>query len=251
MNNNDLVLRGSLTARNGFKNEQDVVDKFNNWKEDQDAQLWLKIMNYHLNEIEYVKAEKLHGYKSDINCKVQIKLKNAIDIENIQVKLVSNKKGFNQVDKRWLKNYKELWNIPENVYRLLQYFTGELLPYREGTKDKRRMFLNEMTEEEKNLILKWFNDNKMLVLSDILRGRGEFCAEWVLVAQKLPTNARWLLKNINEVLQHYYGDGNVNMSPRGSINLGRVGIQRKGGDNGRESANMLQFKVDPTELFDI
>lgn len=35
------------------------------------------------------------------------------------------------------------------------------------------------------------------------------------------------------------------------LNLGRVGIQGKGGDNGRETANMLQFKIDPTELFDI
>ncbi len=28
-------------------------------------------------------------------------------------------------------------------------------------------------------------------------------------------------------------------------------MQRKGGDAGRETANMLQFKVDPVELFDI
>ena len=211
----------------------------------------LKIMNYDLTEIEYVKADVISGYKADVNCKIQIKLKNAIDVENLQVKLVSNKKGFNQVDKRWLKSYKDLWNIPEDVYKLLQYFTGELKPYRTGTKDSRRMFLNEMTLDERNLILNWFSENIMLVLTDILRGRGEFCAEWILVAQKLPSNARWTLKNINEALQHYYGDGTVSMSPRGSINLGRVGIQRKGGDNGRETANMLQFKVDPTELFDI
>lgn len=247
----NLVLRGSRTAKDGFRNEKDIATKFNNWKTDEEAQNWLKIMNYNLEEIEYVNAVIISGYKADINCKIQVKLKNAIDIENIQVKLVSNKKGFNQVDKRWLKSYNELWNIPEEVYKLLQYFTGEIKPYKSETKDSRRMFLNEMTEDERNLVLKWFDDNKMLILTDILRGRGEFCAEWVLVAQKLPTNARWVLKNINEVLQHYYGDGKVTMSPRGSINLGKVGIQRKGGDNGRDTANMLQFKVDPTELFDI
>ena len=27
-------------------------------------------------------------------------------------------------------------------------------------------------------------------------------------------------------------------------------MQRKGGDGGRETANMLQFKIDPTRLFD-
>lgn len=247
----DRFSKGSLIAKNGFKNEQEVADKFNNWKVDLDAQKWLEIMKYDLNKIEYVRANKLTGgYKADINCKVQIKLKNALDIENIQVKLVSNKKGFNQIDKRWLKNYKELWQIPEDIFELLQYFTGEKAPYK-ITKDSRRMFLNEMTEKEKNNILKWFDDNKMLIISDILRGRGEFAAEWVLVAQKSEINARWVLKNINEVMNYYYGDGLVKMSPRGSINIGKIGIQRKGGDNGRATANMLQFKIDPIELFDL
>lgn len=250
MSNEDLVALGSQTAKNGFKNEQDVADKFNNWQEDEDAQKWLGIMKYKLEEIEYVKAEVISGYKADVNVKVQVKLKKALDTENIQVKLVSNKKGFNQIDKRWLKSYDEMWDIPEDVYKLLQHFTGELPPYKEGTRDKRRMFLNEFTEDERDLVLNWFRDNKMLIVSDILRGRGEFSAEWVLVAQKIENNARWVLKNINEVMQ-YYSKGEVEMSPRGSINIGRIGVQRKGGDGGRPTANMLQFKIDPTELFDL
>ena len=57
-------------------------------------------------------------------------------------------------------------------------------------------------------------------------------------------------ENINEVMQ-YYSEGAVEMSPRGSIKLGRITVQRKGGDGGRDTAKMLQFKIDPTELFDI
>lgn len=247
---NNLVKLGSQTARNGFKNERDVANKLNNWQKDEDAQKWLKIMQYNLDEIEYVVAEVIHGYKADVNVKIQIKLKTALDIENIQVKLVSNKRGFNQIDKRWLKNYKDMWDIPEDVYKLLMYFTGELPPYRKNTKDERRMFLNEFTEEERNLVLNWFNNNKMLIVSDILRGRGEFAAEWILVAQRLEKDAKWVLKNINEVMQ-YYSEGAVEMSPRGSIKLGRITVQRKGGDGGRDTAKMLQFKIDPTELLDI
>lgn len=245
----DLVELGSQTAKNGFRNEQDICDKFENWKNDEDSQKWLKIMQYDLDEIEYVKAVVLHGYKADVNVQVQIKLKSAVDTENIQVKLVSNKRGFNQVDKRWLSHYKELWDMPEDVFNKLQYFTGELKPYKKDTRDKRRMFLDEMDEADKNLILKWFTDNKTLILSDIIKGRGQFSAEWVLVAQKIESNARWVLKNINEALQHY-STGEVCMSPRGSICIGKVTIQRKGGDGGRPTANMLQFKLDPTELFD-
>jgi len=130
----DLVLRGSQTARNGFRNEQDIADKFNSWEIDTDARIWLQIMQYKLDEIEYVKAVVVHGFKADLNVQITIKLKSAIDIENIQVKLVSNSRGFNQVDKRWLRSYNELWNIPEDVYKLLQYFTGELVPYIVGTR---------------------------------------------------------------------------------------------------------------------
>ncbi len=246
----DLVQKGSQTAKNGFKNEQDICDKFNNWTIDSEARQWLTIMQYNLEEIEYVKAIVLHGYKADLNVQVQIKLKAAIDTENIQIKLVSNKKGFNQVDKRWLAHYKELWDIPDNVYKLLRYYTGEIKPYKKDTRDSRRMFIDEFSKEEQKYILTWLSANKTLILSDIIKGRGQFSAEWVLVAQKLDNNARWILVNINQALQHY-SLGEVRISPKGSIYIGNVTMQRKGGDGGRETANMLQFKLDPTQLFDI
>lgn len=246
----DLVQKGSQTAKNGFKNEQDICNKFNNWKTDFEAKKWLSIMNYDLEEIRSVQATVLHGFKTDVNVKVQIKLKSAIDAENIQVKLVSNKKGFNQVDKRWLVHYKQMWNIPNEIYKLLQYYTGEIKPYKNDVKDSRRMFLNEFSVLKQRIILNWFKNNKTLILSDIIKGRGQFSAEWVLVAQKINKDARWVLVNINEVLQHY-ANGSVEISPKGNLHLGKVTVQRKGGDNGRKTANMLQFKLDPTELFDI
>lgn len=246
----DLVLRGSMTAKNGFKNERAVADKFNNWKTDEEAKQWLGIMQYNLEEIEYVKAVVLSGYKTDVNVQIQIKLKEATDTENIQVKLVSGQRGFNQVDKRWLSHYKELWNMPDNVYETLQYFTGEKLPYRTNTRDRRRMFLNEMEMEKQNDVIEWLKKNRTLILSDIIKGRGKFSAEWVLVAQKVQTNSRWALKNINQVLQ-YYAQGEVELSSRGSIKMGDILIQRKGGDRGRDTAKMLQFKANPINLFKI
>lgn len=248
---NYLVELGSKTAKNGFENEKTVAEKFNNWKNDKESQKWLETMKYNLLEIEYVKANVLNGYKADLNVKIQVKLKSNIDVENIQVKLVSNKKGFNQVDKRWLKSYNELWNFSDEVYKLLKYFCGEIEPYKE-TKDKRRMFFYEFSEIEKEIILSWFNKNKVLIISDILRGRGEFCAEWVLVVQKLDENdIKWKLENINSVINYYFDNGQVEITPRGSLKIGKITIQRKGGDNGRKTANMLQFKLDPTEIFDI
>lgn len=246
----DLVKRGSETAKAGFQNELDVINTFNQWQTSKLAQDWLVSMGYKLDDIEYVKAEKIKGsYKADVQVqvKITIKLKSLIDCQNIQVKLVSNEKGYNQVDKRWLKNYNELWNIPDDVYKVLQYYTGELPPYTKNTKDKRRMFINEMTSMDKYKIILWFSENQYLIVSDILKGRGSFSAEWMLVIQKIGV-LKWVLKPINKVI-NYYSQGGISITPSGNIKIGKITAQRKGGDNGRPTANMLQFKLDPTELF--
>lgn len=248
----DLVKKGSETAKAGFQNEEDVVRIFNQWQTNQLAKDWLAAMNYNLNDIEYVKAEKIKGsFKADIQVQVKviIKLQSLIDCQNIQVKLVSNEKGFNQIDKRWLAKYREMWNIPNNVYKILQYYVGELLPYKSNTKDKRRMFINEMRDDEKSILLKWVEENKYLIISDILKGRGQFSAEWILVIKK--TNfLEWVLKPIN-IVMNYYLNGNVEISNSGNIHIGKITVQRKGGDGGRDTSKMLQFKLDPTELFKI
>ena len=249
-----LIQRASTTAKDGFKNEAFVVEEFNNWKESQLAQNWLKAMDYNLEDIESVEATKVKGsYKADVQVaiSIEIKLKNLVDIQNLQVKLVSNPKGFNQIDKRWLKSYRELWEIPNEVYELLQYFTGEKKPKIDNPKDERRMFANEFTQKEQQTLLNFFKDNKTLIISDILKGRGKLSAEWMLVILKLKDrdDIQWALEPINRVLNHF-GNGEVCISPRGSFKIGNITIQRKGGDNGRESANMLQFKINPAQLVD-
>jgi len=78
----ELVRRGSSTARAGFRNEDDVVRKFNDWKEDNDAQDWLKIMDYDLDKIERVEAVKITGsHKTDVQVKIKIYLKDVIVAE--------------------------------------------------------------------------------------------------------------------------------------------------------------------------
>jgi hypothetical protein len=114
----DKVLKGSITAKRGFQNEYNVVNKFNNWKIDNDAQGWIAAMGYNVDNIESVNAYKIKGqYKADVQVKiyVMIKICSQEDIQNIQVKLVSNNTGFNQIDKRWVDKYVELWDIPDDI----------------------------------------------------------------------------------------------------------------------------------------
>ena len=246
----DLKKRGSQTAKDGFRNESDIVKKFNNWKKDTIAQEWLKIMGYKLKEIEFVEAIIISGYKTDVQVQVRIKLKKAIDVENLQVKLVSNPRGFNQIDKRKVDKYAEMWNIPDKVVKILKKYTGEIKPTIKNPRDHRRTFMDEFSKKSQKILIDWIENHKNLIVNDIIKGRGKFAAEWMLVAQKTDKKARWRLKPINFVI-NYFGNGPVIITSRGSVKIGKITMQRKGGDGGRETAKMLQFKINPAELFDI
>lgn len=215
---------GSKTARSGFANEHFVVSVFNDWKNNALAKDWLRAMNYDLKEIKEVKAQKIKGsFKADVQVivLVQISLKNLQDVQNLQVKLVSNPRGFNQIDKRWLKSYQELWKFPQDIFELLKYFTGELSPKIANAKDKRRMFFDEFSFKEQEKILNFFKQNQALIVNDILKGRGQFASEWFLVILKSKKERlKWVLKPINEVINFY--SGAVVFSPKGSLKIGKI-----------------------------
>lgn len=244
----DAQRLGSETAKRGFKNEDEVINRFNNWRESGTAQSWLTIMGYSIDSIEEVEAHKVVNSKTDVQIQVTIKLKKLIEVQNLQVKLVSNLHGYNQVDKRWVDRYAEMWSMPEDIATLLRHFSGELPPYINEPLDERRMFLTEFSLQEQTTIVEWFQNNKILVVSDIFRGRGQFSADWMLVVQKVDDNARWILTPMNIAI-NFFGGGEVAITPKGSLSIGRITLQRKGGDGGRPTANMLQFKCNPAQLF--
>lgn len=239
---------GSEIAKRGFQSEKDIVTKFNKWKDDDDCKQWLKRMGYKLNEIKSVQSRTIRNNKTDIQVKISRTDNGNIDTHNIQVKSLSNSRGFNQVDKRWIDTYQDMWNIPDDTTQLLKYYTGEIKPFTADV-DKNRMYLDEFTSEQQENILNFFKENKIWIICDLLRGRGSYSAEWILVVQKTD-RIRWILQPINKVI-NYYSKGDVFITPKGNLKIGRISMQRKGGDNGKKSANMLQFKINPAKLFEI
>ena len=247
----EMIMLGSKTAKAGFRNEQDVITRFNNWEKDKITQEWLNKMGYKTKDIEFIKAIKVKGqYKADIQVRITIliKLKHQEDTQNLQIKLVSNNQGFNQIDKRWVDKYVELWNIPKDITKILKLFSGEIKSLKNNLKDPRRVFLNEISESDQNKLIHFFNENKILIVSDLLMGRGEFSADWTLVIFKMNGKSKWALKSINQVM-NIFGSGDIRITKEGSLKIGKIGMQRKGGDSGRKTANMLQFKINPMELF--
>jgi len=272
---------GSRTAKGGFANEKEICKKFNNWKEDEDAKLWLKIMGYDLNKIDYVKAiqvptrikksdvkkfgfseeeyeDLMHFKKTDVQVQIRliIRVNNAIKVENLSLKKANSDADYNQVDKRWVDSYKEMWHFDDEIALALKLFTGEMssstLPEMlkvslSQLRDSRRVFLTELKDDMVQKIISFFTKNKILVVSDILKSRGGFAADWMLVTRYNKPNdtTTWILKDINTAM-NFFGQGDVRVSPRGSLYIGRITMQRKGGT---PDPTKLQFKIKPCELF--
>jgi len=255
----DLVEIGSATAKGGFANERAIRDKFNNWKKDKEAQIWLQIMGYNIKEIESVEAVQIppRGQKADVQLKIMITIGKIIKVENLSLKKANSDADYNQIDKRWVDAYQKLWNFDDDVKLGLKLFTGEIKPTPKYVgniklRDKRRAFLDELPTKLRNKIIDFFRNNKILVVTDILKGRGSLSADWVLVTRydKNTDTTKWILKDINTVM-NFFGEGEVRLSPRGSLYIGKITMQRKGGDAGRPTANMLQFKIKPCQLFEL
>ena len=243
---NSAAALGSETAKNGFKNEDEIRDKFIAWKTDADARAWLSTMGYNLAEIISVSAVKPSGQKSDVD--VTVETKTGKHTDGISIKLVSSPHGFNQIDKRWLAHYVKMWSIPADVEAALKLFCGETPPIKAG-RSKDRMFLDELTADQQKVVIDFFTAHRQQVLHDLFRGDGVHAATWFMVAWKPGDKTSWVLKRDDDV-ERFFGDGKIELTSGGNLKIGKITVQRKGGDAGRDTAKMLQFKINPALLFE-
>ncbi len=241
--------RGSRTAKGGFDNEDDVVEKFNSWPNDLHSRDWIIELGFVSKEVKSVNARKVVGqFKADVRVEIDGPAFKECNSIGLQVKLVTSEASFNQIDKRWVDKYVEMWNIPPNVSKTLKRFTGEIKPLAGKGRNAKRLLISEFSSAERHDLISFFEVNKEIVLTDLFRGRGENTADFVLVVRKTSDSQyQWGLRPIRDVIA-LMSQGPVQVSPRGSLQIGKVLMQRKGGDNGRDTANMLQFKIDPSIL---
>ncbi len=276
MNRSEL---GSTTAKGGFANELKICEKFNNWTNDSEAKEWLKIMGYNIERIDSVTAihiptrirkdalskfnvsdadynEFVKFKKADAQIRIVIKIGEILKIENLSLKKANSNADYNQIDKRTIDSYQEMWRFDDQIAVWLKLFTGEISPEQAkkftseiSPRDTRRVFIDEMPENIQKKIISFFENNKILVISDILKGRGGLSADWILVTRydKNDDSTKWILIDINRAM-NFYGSGNVMLSPHGSLYIGKITMQRKGGT---PDPTKLQFKFKPCELFNI
>lgn len=265
---------GSKTAKGGFTNEYEVAEKFENFLMDKQAQIWLEYMGYDYKKIKNLVAvhiptrlnrKKMALFKitaeqfdftqrfkkADVQIQLTIMIDNILYVENISLKKADFKSNFNQIDKRAVRTYQEMWGFDDDIAETLMQFTGAITPNSEQAhclRDTRRWYLTELSQEKVNHLLDFFNKHKFLIVSDILKGRGMLSAEWFLVTRLNPDGSKdWVLKNINEVID-FYVQGDVKMNENGNLVIGQLTAQRKGGTPDPTS---LQFKIKPLALFEM
>lgn len=270
---------GSLTATGGFLNEHQICEMFNDWKSNEIAKEWLNHMGYNPAKIEKVEAihvptriskkdllkykiteeeyeETVRYKKADAQIKILIKIGNILKIENISLKKANTDSNFNQIDKRPVDTYHSMWNFDKDLMLWLKLFTGEIIPKNYADLEKKeyreygkRLFIDEFPKRMQAKMVDFFEKNKILIISDIIKGRGALSASWILVTRmdNIKNKVDWILVDINMAL-NYFSEGEVKISPRGSLSLGKITMQRKGGTPDPTS---LQFKINPLGLFDL
>ncbi len=273
----DKAKVGSETAKGGFANEVDIVNKFNNWESDFDARKWLKIMGYSIIQIKEVQAIRIplkikeaeyikYGVndvdyytltkfkKADAQVKLTIKIGDIIKIENISIKKANLNANFNQIDKRPVMDYQKMWGFDTEIKKYLELFTGAERPVDnkaiinyDKLRNKKRIFLDELEDRQLEKIISFFSNNRIMIVSDILKGRGGLSANWIIFTQYNKTEdiTIWKLVDIN-IAMNFFGSGDVKISPRGSLLIGKIFMQRKGGTPDPTS---LQFKFHPLDIF--
>jgi hypothetical protein len=277
--NNRRARIGSLTARGGFLNEKAICNIFNDWKKSVLAKDWLLHMGYSLNtikdviaiqvptriskkdsikygitELEYEEISKFK--KADAQIKIFIALTSVVKVENLSLKKANSDSNFNQVDKRSVDTYQKMWGFDDTIAHWLKLFTGYILPNAEKSLDhtklrefNKRIYVDEFPKRMIGKLIDFLENNKILIVSDIIKGRGSLSADWILVTKydvRTFLNS-WVLVDIN-LAMNYFGNGEIKISPRGSISIGKITMQRKGGTPDPTS---LQFKINPCGLFDL
>ncbi len=150
--------------------------------------------------------------------------------------------AFNQIKRCSLERFRAEFDAPEKIIAILRNYTER----------KMKLLGNNYTEKELAYLLDFLNKNRRNLLASAFTGQVKKPkANWLLLHQWTVPNWRRdigrkavsQLISMKDILKLFDGI-EVSYTKRGTITFGAgVTLQRKGGDNGKDSANNLQFKL--------
>lgn len=198
------------------------------------------------------KTAKAHVLAGRGKTDITVSLSNNNKTVDLNISLKKYKANFNQIERRSVSSFGELYNAPKDVIRLLDLFVGNIDPINyngKKTKSNKRMFLNEFSIGDQNKIIYFFQRIIRSLIKNLLVGFDKKNKPSILALSTSETNfSACRLMTMDEAINKLIGDGKASITPRGSLKIGNITLQRKGGDNGAESANDLQWKFKPKDL---
>ena len=253
----------SKAARRGLKAEERLISAINS-KEELGKKLINSIEGFLGVELVSCSSEKQPPrIKSDIvvSCNRRSIL--------ISVKEFEPKADYNHVERNYVEYYAKKWSIPREVYLGLKQFAGEvdkngnpilidaiekeaeqLNTFPGKLSKRRRIFINELPKETQNAIRQFFKFNKEKIIKDILIGEEDI--QFFIIIKQEDFRASYYVVPTREVLD-VFSTGDVEITQRGSLQVGNVIMQRKSGNHHTSSgwtdrsASQLQFKIKPSQ----
>lgn len=253
----------SKAAKRGLKAEDRLIDAINNM--DELGKKLIKNMEYLLD----LTCMSYSAQKGPARAKADIVVTCNGRRILISVKEFDVKADYNHVERNYVDFYAQKWSMPRDVYIALKRFVGEvdkqgnlisietlereaeLLNMSPGKlSKKRRTFLNQMDMRTREIVKEFFRSNKAKILKEIFIDDEN--VEFFIIAKRQGNVAYYYVVPTKDVLD-VYSSGDVVITPRGSLQIGKVVLQRKGGDHRTNGgwvdvvASQLQFKISPSE----
>ncbi len=157
----------------------------------------------------------------------------------------STRTSFHQLDRRRLEEWKELLDMPDDVFNILKESILRI------SSNRRATFIKE---EDRPKIASFFSSHIDRILEEIFR-RGENVQLLAIFDKR---KRKIYISRMDEVLQELKRTMGVSFSKKGIVRLGPfITVQRKGGDGSRikipktdwrHPGNQLQFKFSPLKF---
>lgn len=247
----EKMANGSSIAKSGFKAEQILTDFLNS----PDGPDCLSLHNIcPKNEIKNIKAERLVGRKKT-DVRVSIEKTNG-EVMKINLSVKKSTADFSQLERGDLEKYRQLLNMPDKVYNLLKFFLGKSLPSGYDSsktfRETHRLFLDELTDEDQKSIIDFFDSIKKDLIHNAFLGTDPESRPHFLVTINKEDPIQSDFKEAKftaaeKAITIALDTGKVLLSPRGSLKIGKITLQRKGGDGGKPKACDIQIKFNPSD----
>lgn len=233
----------SQTAKNGYKEEENICDDLKN----------IVIKNYFSSVLgnTYDNCLRING-----NHKCDIKSNN--NILKAQVKKI--KEGqFQQLDRHWIdhliKNIPELSNISQILKDLFEYPLLSNQKYIDKSKSLKKLCISNYSQETLTNFLEILNNNLKLILNYAFLGTNiELQPEYLFCVNYINNKrSNIILFKIKEIIDYLCKFDFKISTKKTAIILGNdaiISLQRKGGDCGRKTSNQFQIKIIVSKLID-